>query len=34
MRFPLEEGVIQPVLTVDRVLAAEPPYEESFMRKK
>ena len=34
MRFPLEEGIIQPVLTVDRVLAAEPPYEESFMRKK
>jgi len=34
MRFPLEEGVIQPVLTVDRALAAEPPYEESFMRNK
>ena len=32
MRFPLEEGVIQPVLHVDRVMAAEPPYEESFMR--
>lgn len=32
MRFPLEEGVIQPVLVVDRALAAEPPYEESFMR--
>jgi uncharacterized repeat protein (TIGR03943 family) len=32
MRFPLEEGVIQPVLTVERALAAEPPYEESFMR--
>lgn len=32
MRFPLEEGVIQPVLVVDRTLAAEPPFEESFMR--
>ena len=34
MRFPLEEGAVQPVLTVERVLAAEPPYEESFMRKQ
>jgi uncharacterized repeat protein (TIGR03943 family) len=34
MRFPLEEGVIQPVLIVERALAAEPPYEESFMRNK
>jgi uncharacterized repeat protein (TIGR03943 family) len=34
MRFPLEEGIIQPVLLVDRVAAAEPPYEESFMRNK
>jgi hypothetical protein len=34
MRFPLEEGIIQPVLLVERVVAAEPPYEESFMRKK
>lgn len=32
MHFPLEEGVIQPVLKVDRALAAEPPFEESFMR--
>lgn len=32
MRFPLEEGVMQPILIVDRVVAAEPPYEESFMR--
>ena len=32
MTFPLEEGLIQPVLEVERVLAAEPPYEESFMR--
>jgi uncharacterized repeat protein (TIGR03943 family) len=32
IRFPLEEGVIQPLLVVDKVLAAEPPYEESFMR--
>jgi hypothetical protein len=34
MRFLLEEGIIQPVLLVERVVAAEPPYEESFMRKK
>jgi uncharacterized repeat protein (TIGR03943 family) len=33
MRFPLEEGVLQPLLLVERVLAAEPPYEESFLRK-
>ena len=32
MRFPLEEGVLQPVLAVERVLAAEPPFEESFLR--
>jgi len=32
MRFPLEEGVLQPVLEVERALAAEPPYEESFLR--
>ena len=32
MRFPLEEGVLQPVLIVERTAAAEPPYEESFMR--
>jgi hypothetical protein len=34
IRFPLEGGELHPVLTVDRVLAAEPPYEESFLRKK
>jgi uncharacterized repeat protein (TIGR03943 family) len=33
MRFPLEEGVLQPVLEVERALSAEPPYEESFLRK-
>lgn len=33
MRFPLEEGVLQPLLAVDRVIAAEPPFEESFLRK-
>jgi uncharacterized repeat protein (TIGR03943 family) len=32
MRFPLEEGVLHPVLVVERALAAEPPYEESFLR--
>jgi uncharacterized repeat protein (TIGR03943 family) len=34
MRFPVEEGSTQPVLEVERVLAVEPPYEESFMRGK
>jgi hypothetical protein len=33
MRFPMEDGVIQPLLVADRALAAEPPYEESFLRK-
>jgi uncharacterized repeat protein (TIGR03943 family) len=33
MRFPLEEGVLQPLLVADRALASEPPYEESFLRK-
>jgi uncharacterized membrane protein YcgQ (UPF0703/DUF1980 family) len=32
MRFLLEDGVIQPVLKAERALAAEPPFEESFMR--
>ena len=32
MRFPLEEGLLQPVLEVERALAAEPPFEESFLR--
>ncbi len=34
MRFPLEEGIIQPVLHVESAKAAEPPYEESFIRNK
>jgi uncharacterized repeat protein (TIGR03943 family) len=33
MRFPLEEGVLQPLLVVERAVAAEPPFEESFLRK-
>ncbi len=33
MRFPLEAGALQPVLTVENVIAAEPPREETFMRK-
>ena len=33
MRFPLEEGVLQPVLVCDRADSAEPPYEESFLRR-
>lgn len=32
MRFPLEEGILQPVLEVERSMAAEPPFEESFLR--
>ncbi len=32
MRFPMEHGVLQPVLEVERAMAAEPPFEESFMR--
>lgn len=32
MRFPLEGGSLQPVLHVDRVEPAEPPFEESFFR--
>jgi uncharacterized repeat protein (TIGR03943 family) len=33
IRYPLEDGVLQPLLVADRALAAEPPYEESFLRK-
>jgi uncharacterized repeat protein (TIGR03943 family) len=32
MKFPLEDGIMQPVLVVDRCAAAEPPFEESFLR--
>ena len=32
MRFPLEEGSLQPVLIVERTMAADPPPEENFMR--
>lgn len=33
IRFPLEDGILQPLLVADRALAAEPPHEESFLRK-
>ena len=33
MTFPIEGGLVQPVLQVEQALAAEPPYEESFMRR-
>ncbi len=33
MRFPLEDGELQPVLTVDHTLATDAPPEENFMRK-
>jgi uncharacterized repeat protein (TIGR03943 family) len=33
MSFPLEDGMLQPVLVADRAAAAEPPYEESFLRR-
>jgi len=32
MTFPLENGVIQPILKTERALAADPPVEESFLR--
>jgi len=32
MTFPLEEGVIQPVLRAERAMAADPPVEETFLR--
>lgn len=34
MRFLMEEGEMHPILMVERALASEPPYEESFMRQK
>ncbi len=34
MRYPLEEGASQPVLEVEQVVAAEPPYEENFLRSQ
>ena len=34
MRFPLEDGELQPVLVVENAVAGNPPPEESFMRKK
>jgi uncharacterized membrane protein YcgQ (UPF0703/DUF1980 family) len=33
MTFPIEDGLVQPVLQVEQSLAAEPPYEESYMRR-
>jgi uncharacterized repeat protein (TIGR03943 family) len=33
MRFPMEDGVLHPILEVDQVIAANPPEEESFLRK-
>lgn len=32
MRFPLEEGVMQPLLVVEQALAVEPPAEENLVR--
>jgi uncharacterized repeat protein (TIGR03943 family) len=32
MRFPMEEGILHPVLIVENAMPSEPPYEESFMR--
>ncbi len=32
MTFPLEDGVIQPVLKAERAMAADPPVEETFLR--
>lgn len=33
LTFPLENGILQPVLVVDRSAASEPPFEESFLRR-
>ncbi|MBN8456651.1 MAG: TIGR03943 family protein [Verrucomicrobia bacterium] len=33
MKFQMEDGALQAVLHVDRTLAADPPYEETFLRK-
>ena len=33
MRFKQEDGILQPILVVERTLAANPPFEESFLRK-
>lgn len=33
IRFPLEDGVLQPLLLADHAIAADPPFEESFLRK-
>jgi uncharacterized repeat protein (TIGR03943 family) len=32
MNFPMEDGLLQPMLSVDRTIEAEPPFEESFLR--
>ena len=32
MTFPLENGIIQPVLRAERAVAADPPVEETFLR--
>lgn len=34
MHFPLEDGELQPILTVESAVPGEAPAEESFMRKK
>ena len=34
MNFPLQEGLFQPVLTIERTVAAEAPFEESFLRNQ
>jgi uncharacterized repeat protein (TIGR03943 family) len=33
MQFKQEDGIMQAILVVERTLAANPPYEESFLRK-
>jgi hypothetical protein len=34
MSFPMEEGLLQPILTVDHTVETEPPFEESFLRNQ
>ena len=32
MNFPMEDGLLQPILSVERTVESEPPFEESFLR--
>lgn len=32
INFPMEDGLLQPILSVERTVESEPPFEESFLR--